>query len=221
MPGTVTWTIDGDETSWPGWAEARAGAPASPLMEELIAAHPASPGAWALDVGCGTGSAFSPLTAAGYRVLGLDPTMAAIQHSRDRIVRDRLPAWAVQTTAARLPIADASVAFLFAAATLYHLGPLDLPQTLAEVRRVLQPGGQAVLHFLDADDWRRTLAPQIRPEEVPMPAHRAVITCFASDETIRHWIESTGLEIVSLELRTRASEVGEMRNWIVTCVRAR
>ncbi|HSJ55846.1 MAG TPA: hypothetical protein VLC95_01605 [Anaerolineae bacterium] len=49
MTAKVTWTLDRDETSWAGWAEARAGAPASPMVRELIAAHPAPAGGWAID----------------------------------------------------------------------------------------------------------------------------------------------------------------------------
>jgi len=74
---------------------------------------------------------------------------------------------------------------------------------------------------LDADDWRRALAQEIRSEEAPWPAYRAVVTCFASEEAIRLWLEAAGLEIVSLEPRTSASEAGEQRNWIVTCRRPR
>lgn len=217
MTTKVTWTLDGDEMSWAGWAEARAGVPASPFVRELISAHPAPAGAWALDVGCGTGSAFAPLAAAGYRVIGLDPTEAAVEHSYERRPCEGLPAAVVQASAAHLPIADGCVTFLFAVATLFHLGPAELTMALREVQRALQPGGQAVLHFLDADDWRRSLAPELDPERAPEPAYRAIVTCFASEEAVRGWIESAGLEIVSFELRTSVSEAGEQRNWIAEC----
>ena len=217
MPDDVVWTIDGDETSWSEWASARAEAGASPLVRELIAAHPAVGVAWALDLGCGTGGAFAPLAEAGYRVFGVDPTPQAVALARERAAHEGLPAWPVQGSAARLPIADGTIRFLFAVGTLYHLNARELEAALAEVRRVLHAPGRAVLHFLDVGDWRATLAPRIEPGEAPVPAYRAVVTCFASPRTIRRWLVAAGLEIVSLELRTIASEAGELRNWLATC----
>lgn len=220
MPDDVVWTLDGDETSWAEAAAARAGATASPLVRELIAAHPAPARAtapvWALDLGCGTGRAFAPLVEAGYRVLGVDPTSRAVAIARGRAAREGWPAWLVQASAAGLPVADGSIRFLFAVGTLYHLSARELAAALAEVRRVLHPAGRAVLHFLDVDDWRVTLAPRIEAGQAPEPAYRAVVTCFASPRAIRRWLETAGLEILSLELRTSASDAGELRNWVAT-----
>lgn len=217
MADDVVWTLDGDETSWAGWASARAGAPASPLLQEMIAAHPAAVPSWALDVGCGTGRAFSPLVEAGYRVVGVDPTSRAVVASQGRATEEGLPAWTVLASAARLPIADGAVALLLAVGALYHLGASELVAALGEVCRVLEPDGKAVLHFLDVDDWRRSLAPQISADQAPEPSYRAVVTGFASGETVRHWIAAAGLELLSLELRTILSKAGEQRNWIATC----
>ena len=217
MPDEVAWTLDGDETSWAGWASARAGAPASPLLQELIAAHPAVAPGWALDLGCGTGRAFVPLVEAGYRVVGVDPTPQAVAASRARATRESLPAWPVLASAARLPVADEAVALLLAVGALYHLGIGELVAALGEVHRVLEPDGKAVLHFLDVDDWRRCLGLQISADQAPVPGYGAVVTCFASGEAVRHWITSAGLELLSLDLRTILSEAGEQRNWIVTC----
>lgn len=219
MPADPVWTLDGDETSWGGWALARTDATASSLVRELIGAHPAHALSWALDVGSGTGSAFGPLAAAGYRVVGVDPTLQAAAAARARIARDGLPAWSVLASAARLPFADGTMAFLLAMGTLYHLSAPELVAALEEVWRVLQPGGQVVLHFLDVDDWRSTLAPSIAAEQAPMPSYQAVVTCFASQQTVRHWLDTAGLQVLSLELRTKVSEAGEMRNWIATCRR--
>jgi SAM-dependent methyltransferase len=223
MPEDVVWTLDGDETSWGGWASVRAGAGASPLVRELIAAHPAagwaSASAWALDLGCGTGRASAPLARAGYRVVGIDPTPRAVAIARQRATREGWPAWPLLGSAARLPLADGSVSFLLAVGTLYHLSACELADTLAEVRRVLQPHGRAALHFLDVEDWRSTLAPRIDAAEAPVPGYRAIVTCFASSQTVRCWIGAVGLEILSLKLRTNASEAGEQRDWLATCKR--
>jgi SAM-dependent methyltransferase len=217
MPNRVVWTLDGDETSWAGWALARADAVASPLVREVIAAHLAAVPGWALDLGCGTGRAFAPLVAAGYQVVGVDPVPQAVAAGRALATAACLPAWPLLASAARLPIAGGTIAFLLAVGTLYHLSAAELASALDEVRRVLRQDGQAVLHFLDVDDWRCTLAPQIPADGAIVPSYRAVVTCFASREDVRRWIASSGLELVSLRLRTLASEAGERRDWIATC----
>jgi len=210
------WTVDGDETSWTSWAENMAEAPTSSLVQEWISRKRAAGREWALDVGCGPGRAFLPLIGAGYQVIGLDPTAQGLKFSGQKILQARILAYPVQASAARIPLRAASVSFLLAIGVLFHLSLTELTQALREIRRVLRPDGEALLHFLDVEDWRRSLAPEIHPEQAPVPSYRAVVTCFCSRQTIQAWIDSSGLKLVSLELKTNVSEAGEQRNWLVT-----
>jgi SAM-dependent methyltransferase len=213
----TVWTIDGDETSWTSWAENMCQASASPLIQELIANKKVSNQEWALDIGCGTGRAFSPLVEAGYRVVGVDPTAKGLQFSQQRALQTDFSAYPVQASAAQLPLAAASIAFVIGIGTLFHLSLTELANALQEIRRVLRPEGEALLHFLDVEDWRLSLAKQIRPEDAPVPSFRAILTCFCSRQTIQDWIEEAGLNLLSLELRTSESESGKQRNWLAWC----
>jgi SAM-dependent methyltransferase len=160
----TVWTIAGDNTSWESWAENMAHASASSLIQELIAAKKVSSQEWAVDLGCGTGRAFTPLAEAGYRVVGLDPTFKGLQISQQRAVEACIAAYPVQASAARLPFATGSTFFVFAIGTLFHLSLVELRSALQEIHRVLCPAGETLLHFLDIDDWRRSLAKKIDPE---------------------------------------------------------
>lgn len=211
------WTLDGDETSWSSWAENMADAPASPLMQELIPLNQNSDQGWAVDVGCGTGRAFLPLVEAGYRVVGLDPTANGIRFSQQRVSQNQISAFPVLASAARSPLPAGSISMVFAIGSLFHLSHVELTSALQEIHRVLLPGGKAFLHFLDLEDWRHTLAKEIRQEEAPVPSYRAVVTCFCSQGTIREWIAQTGLKLKSLELRTSSREAGQHRNWLALC----
>ena len=213
----AVWTVDGDETSWTAWAENRADAPASALVRELIATRRAGPQEWALDIGCGTGRAFIPLAEAGYRVIGIDPTPKCIEQSLRRARQSGIMAYPVQASAARLPLRAASAALVFAFGTLFHLSPTELTQALQEIQRVLCPGGEAILHFLDIEDWRRSLGKEVDPGQVPVPSHQALVTCFCSRQAIEEWLEQAGLDLLSLALRTSASEAGEQRDWLAQC----
>ncbi len=211
------WTVDGDATSWNAWAEAMAEVPISPLVRELIEENPAGQHAWALDLGCGTGRAFKPLAQAGYRVIGIDPSRYGIQLSRQRVVKEHLDAFPIQGSAAELPLQDGPVSLVLAMGVLFHLGPQELTLALDEIFRVLRRDGKAVLHFLDLEDWRHSLASEVPAAQIPEPGYRAVVTCFCPKETIESWITQAGLLIESMELKTSRNENGEQRNWIVRC----
>jgi ubiquinone/menaquinone biosynthesis C-methylase UbiE len=211
------WTLDGDETSWSSWADNMAHAPASPFMQNLIAVNKASYQGWAVDVGCGTGRAFLPLAEAGYRVFGIDPTMNGIRLCQQRVRQDHIRAYPILASAARFPLSTTSISLVYAISSLFHLSIAELKSALQEIQRVLLPGGKAILHFLDVEDWRRTLAKEIRPEQAPVPSHQAVITCFCSQGKIQEWITETGLKIKELELNTNSTEAGQQRNWLAYC----
>jgi ubiquinone/menaquinone biosynthesis C-methylase UbiE len=89
-----------------------------------------------LDVGCGEGTLARALAAPGRQVLGIDTDAAALPATAPDGVR-----FAVGDALA-LPCADASVDAVTMAMVLHHL---DATAALAEVRRVLRPGGTFVL----------------------------------------------------------------------------
>jgi SAM-dependent methyltransferase len=213
----IIWTVDGDETSWGDWAESMAEAPATPLMQELIERHKTNRPGLALDLGCGTGRAFLPLNQAGYRVIGVEPSWKGIQLSRQKVNAGRLEATPLQASAAQLPLEGGCIDFVFAMGILFHLNQRELASALKEIRRVLKQEGKALLHFLDGEDWRRSLAPEVHAEDAPYPSYRAVVTCFSSKEAIIGFIEETRLMVETMELRTNPTERGEQRNWLVRC----
>lgn len=210
----AVWTVEGDDKSWTAWAENRADAPASSLVRELIATRTAGPQEWAVDIGCGTGRAFIPLTQAGYRVIGIDPTPKCVELSLHRARQSGISALPIQASAARLPLRSGLAAFVFAIGTLFHLSPVELTLALQEIRRVLRPGGEALLHFLDTDDWRRSLGKKTDPDQAPVPGHQALVTCFCSRRAVEEWLEQAGLDLLSLELRISVSEAGQQRDWL-------
>ena len=92
-----------------------------------------------LDVGTGEGQIARALSAAGAEVIGLDPTASQIA------VADRRaggPVYAL-SGADGLPIRDGSVDAVVVCLVFEHVDGLD--EALAEVARVLRPGGRFVL----------------------------------------------------------------------------
>lgn len=80
------------------------------------------------------------LVAAGYQVTGLDISLAALERARAHAPGTGVVAGAVDSS---LPFADASFDAVLSCEVIEHL--LDVPRSLAEMRRILQPGGKLFL----------------------------------------------------------------------------
>ena len=92
-----------------------------------------------LDVGSGNGRDARLLSARGYRVTGVDISPALLE-----LARAACPAAEFQLGSVyELPFADASFDLVWAAAIILHLPKRSAPAALAELRRVLRPGGAA------------------------------------------------------------------------------
>ena len=213
----IIWTVDQTGMSWTEWAANMACSPASPLASLLAKAMPENPGGWALDLGCGTGRAFAPLSEHGYRILGLDRTVVALRAAGARSLREHLPAFLLAASVACLPLGTQSMEIILAIGILFHLSPVELNSALVEIRRVLKPDGRAWLYFLDVHDWRRKLGEVVAPSEVTVYGNQPVVTCFSSQAANQAIIESSGLEIVERQNFTHWDDRGERREWVFIC----
>lgn len=105
-----------------------------------------------LDLGCGVGWAAHLAHEHGAAVTGLDFSATAIDLASRTLAG---PAW-LQGDGGRLPFADGAFDRLLSFGSLEHFP--DVPAALAEVHRVLRPGGRAVLVVPNA--YVRTEQPQ-------------------------------------------------------------
>jgi ubiquinone/menaquinone biosynthesis C-methylase UbiE len=95
-----------------------------------------APGARVIDLGAGPGLDTVLLAERGLRATSVDFSMGMLRAGRRecRVVR-------VQGDARRLPLATASVDGVWAKASLLHLQREDVAVALADVGRILRPGG--------------------------------------------------------------------------------
>jgi SAM-dependent methyltransferase len=116
-----------------------------------------------LDVPCGFGRHCVPLARAGYRVTGVDRSGALLDEARRRAGGERWPKL-VKADYRELPFPDASFdAAVNLFTSLGYLGDEADTRVLAEIGRVLRPGGRLVIETSHRDlmvlrwsdaDWR-------------------------------------------------------------------
>jgi ubiquinone/menaquinone biosynthesis C-methylase UbiE len=99
-----------------------------------------------LDLGCGTGWHVQRLQEQGYRVWGLDSSIAQLQEAGRRQTACAGSCWCLGDVQ-KLPCPDASIDFAFAINVIHHL-ETKAQQTAAirEITRVLKPNGFFFLH---------------------------------------------------------------------------
>ena len=100
-------------------------------------------GAWkgklVLELGCGGGFMSEALARKGARVIGIDPSQAAIRAAQDHAQREGLEIDYLVGRGENIPLAERSVDCVVCVDVLEHVADLD--RVLDEIRRVLKAGG--------------------------------------------------------------------------------
>jgi len=135
------------------------------VWRQQLGLPPGRPGAY-LEVGCGGGIATVALASLGYQMTGIDPAARALDearaHARARGLADRT-VFAAGDAYDLSAFPDDSFDGVLMADVMEHL--LDLPAAVAEVRRVLKPGGVLVFDTINRT-YKSYLAAIVLAEEV-------------------------------------------------------
>jgi ubiquinone/menaquinone biosynthesis C-methylase UbiE len=101
-------------------------------------------GATVLEIGVGTGGLLTELAARGGQVIGMDHSPAMLEEARRRLTAAGIDGIELRLgEMSHLPLPDASVACVVANMVLHHAA--EPSAVLAEIRRVLTPGGVLLL----------------------------------------------------------------------------
>jgi SAM-dependent methyltransferase len=104
-----------------------------------------------LEVGVGLGSDFVQFARAGASVTGIDLTEAAAAAVRKRLAFEGLDGDVRAADAEALPFDDGSFDLVYSWGVLHHTP--DTARAVAEVRRVLAPGGEARIMLYARHSW--------------------------------------------------------------------
>jgi SAM-dependent methyltransferase len=111
---------------------------------------PPGDGARLLDVGCNWGRWSLGAARKGYAVVGIDPALDAVGAARRVAAQLGEDVEYVVADARHLPFPDASFDVVFSYSVLQHFSRPDVLRSIAETRRVLRPGGRALVQMANA-----------------------------------------------------------------------
>lgn len=157
------------------------------------------PGQHVLDVGCGSGTlalALAQRVGPSGAVTGIDAAPEMLAAARSRAAHRRVLMRLQLAAAQALPFPDASFDAAVSSLVLHHLPEADRPVAVAELVRVVRPGGRLVLA-----DYR----PPVRPVARLVVQHALGHSMAGSDlGAVRDLAASAGVE----DLRVDQTSVG-------------
>lgn len=145
-----------------------------------------------LEIGFGSGLNVRYYPAAVDRVLAVEPAMKGRELAERRIAAGKVPVEYVGLDGQQLPVPDGSVDHVLTTWTLCTIPDVDL--ALAEIRRVLRPGG--ALHF--AEHGRSPDLKVARWQDRLTPIQRRIAGGCHLNRSIGELVGSSGLELTSL-----------------------
>lgn len=112
-----------------------------------------------VDIGCGPGAAVREAARRGAHVVGVDPSTTMLRLARviSRLRNSKNLTW-LPGTAEHIPQPDGSATVVWALSSCHHWDDLD--RALAEIRRVLTPGGRLVIVEHGVDGAAATREPR-------------------------------------------------------------
>ena len=169
-PNWIRWAREPDHDSY--WRFHR---------EAFLASLPA-PGRLTLDIGCGEGRVSRDLRELGHRVVGVDRSPSMIAAAREADPEGEY----VEADAAALPFEDGSADLAIAFMSLMDMD--DMPASVRELARVLEPGGLFVASVVHPLNSAGQFVPRDGGEDAPY-----VIDSYRGQRRYADTIERAGL----------------------------
>jgi cyclopropane fatty-acyl-phospholipid synthase-like methyltransferase len=134
-------------------------------LSAAFAVAAVQPGMRVLDVGCGRGEILRHCARLGADAFGVDYAVVAVDMASKAVAGESQSpgkTGVAQSDAKRLPFPSAHFDRVLMFDVVEHLFPWELDQSLAEIRRVLKPGGAFIVHTAPNVWYDRYAYPLVR-----------------------------------------------------------
>jgi ubiquinone/menaquinone biosynthesis C-methylase UbiE len=182
-----------------GWYERERHQPYHRMLDDLEVGLVERYGAGkdVLEVGCGTGLILHRVAGFARRAAGVDLSGGMLGKAAERGLA------VAQASATALPVADASFDVAYSFKVLAHVQ--DIRTAMAEMARVVRPGGWVLAEFYNTRSLRRLIKAMKQPTAISASTDdEAVYTRYDSADDIRgylpsslRWVTSRGIRIVT------------------------
>ena len=116
-----------------------------------------------LDLGCGAGRHTVYLAREGFEVYATDIAENGLAHTREWLSQENLTAELKQSDISVIPHPAAFFDAVISIYVIYHKTYADMQHAVAEIHRVLRPGGLALISLQSRRGWRYGQGKEIEP----------------------------------------------------------
>jgi tRNA (uracil-5-)-methyltransferase TRM9 len=150
-----------------------------------------------IDIGCGAGRNFSK---AGLQIFGIDFSEKMLGFARDRSKQLGIEANLFKADASFLPLKDNSFDSAIMATVLHCIPKQSIVKCLDELRRILKPGGKAMITVWNKDQPRFLL--EKKEVSVPWKTNEKTFLryCYLfSKKELKNTLESHGFSVINIK----------------------
>jgi ubiquinone/menaquinone biosynthesis C-methylase UbiE len=115
-----------------------------------------------LDIGTGGGRHMLLAATLGFSPFGVDISFTGLSHAQERIM-EHSPGSVALASMTSLPFAEASFHAVVSYGSFYYGSATEMRQAIAEMHRVLAPGGRSFVVLRSIDDYRYGKGRQLGP----------------------------------------------------------
>lgn len=157
------------------------------------------------DLGCGAGRHMAFLLSAGFDVVGTDVSQNGLKACAEALRQADLPTRLARADMTAAPFSGSIFDAAISTNVLNHNPRALLVQAIAEVWRVLRPGGEVYLTVLNTEDWRYGSGEEVEPDSFVLAEgpETGILHHFFSEADLRQWLSA--FEI--LDLRRERGEL--------------
>ena len=158
-----------------------------------------------LECGAGVWSDIEPLFVRfyhkGYQVHGVEISAERLAYSAEYCQKNAISADLRLADMQALPYQDASLSFVFSYNAIFHMRKDGIRRSVAEIERVLKPGGLCFVNFLSKEDQNYGKGRRIAPGEFEQEeaGHLTIHTYYDDNEAESHF---ANFEVLFKEKRT-------------------